>query len=94
MNKRQLEMIADLRRKSYTLETLAQKYEVSQRTVRNDLARINEYLADGKLPPIRLERGGVLAVPEGLKNGPTVNSEPDYYSYKMSKEERWRRLPC
>ena len=67
---------------------LAEKHEVSERTVRNDLRTINELLKEIGIPILKRNRGGVIQVPENMSQIlPHITSQ-DYYSYKLSKEER------
>ncbi len=88
MNKRQLELIEELKCKKHTLQSLAEKYSVSQRTIRNDINKINEWIYEQKKEPLLLQAGGSISVPEGFSN--IVKSDPneDFYTYKLSKEER------
>ncbi|MDD3028323.1 MAG: HTH domain-containing protein [Erysipelotrichaceae bacterium] len=62
MNKRVLEIIKDLLdgEAGMTIASLAEKYEVSQRTIRNDINAINEILGENNLLELSLEAGGKI----------------------------------
>ncbi|MDO4617774.1 MAG: BglG family transcription antiterminator [Lachnospiraceae bacterium] len=90
MNKRQLDIIDELKYRTHTLETLAEKYEVSQRTIRNDINKINDWLYEQKSEPLQLQSGGRIAVPGDYSDSAVFEVEDDYYNYKLSKEERRR----
>lgn len=91
MNKRIisiLQSLADIE-KEYTIKTLAQEHAVSERTIRNDLNSISDLLRDNGLEELTLKPGGLvqrsLDYPEIL---PLVMEGQDFYSYKLSAEER------
>lgn len=68
---------------------LAQKYHVTQRTLRNDIAEINDFLSSIHVPEILYE-GGHLKVPAGIDSR-VVQQElyaMDFYLYKLSPVER------
>ena len=71
-----------------SLTELAEEFQISQRTVRNDLNAINDLLTEQTLANIRLGKGGKILrqkdFPEILKS----LDEKDFYDYKLSKEER------
>lgn len=89
MNKRIVEMILMLSESkgSVSLEQLAERFEVSQRTVRNDINEISSLLKKKGLRELHM-RKGVITVQEDF-GGILPELDPtDYYSYKLSKEER------
>ncbi|MDO4649980.1 MAG: PTS sugar transporter subunit IIA [Eubacteriales bacterium] len=88
MNKRQKDIVDDLKQKKYTLDSFAKKYSVSQRTIRNDLNKINDWLYEQDADPLELQSGGVIYVPDSFRQAGTLGNGEDYYSYKLSKEER------
>lgn len=90
MNKRTVGIINDLAVASgeVTLQLLAEKYGVSQRTIRNDISTINDLLEDTGMEKIDLKRGGVLKLPDEFDNILPEITTDDFYSYKLSKEER------
>ena len=70
-----------------SLEQLAERFEVSQRTVRNDINEISSLLKKKGLRELHM-RKGVITVQEDF-GGILPELDPtDYYSYKLSKEER------
>ena len=89
MNKRTVSMIHELcDSKENSLEKLAEKFQVSQRTIRNDLNLINDLLKENSLGAVELMKGGVIRVPEGFEKIQNILSGDDFYEYKLSKEER------
>ena len=56
MNKRRVSIINELNKieKNISLSDLAEQFEVSQRTIRNDLSVINEILRENQLPELEL----------------------------------------
>lgn len=90
MNKRIVSMIRKLSNteQEISLTELAEEFQISQRTVRNDLNAINDLLTEQTLANIRLGKGGKILrqkdFPEILKS----LDEKDFYDYKLSKEER------
>ncbi len=90
MNKRQLEIINDLKKKQYTLDSLAEKHNISKRTIRNDLNKINDLLQENHFEPIILLAGGVIEPPESFEEFSGEEQADDLYNYKLSKEERKR----
>lgn len=90
MNKRVLEIIKDLLDEGtgMTIACLADKYEVSQRTIRNDINAINEILRENKLLELSLEAGGKIVRGTDFENINYFLSEQDLYAYKLSRDER------
>lgn len=90
MNKRIVSIIQELseREKYVNISDLAEKYEVSERTVRNDLNTINDILRKHKLDIIKLEKGGQVIRRDGFSDVLAYVDEKDFYAYKLSKEER------
>ncbi len=90
MNKRMLAIIGDLvnSNQNLSIAMLAEKYEVSQRTIRNDLNAVNEVLREHELPALELKSGGVISKSSRFAEILPCIGANDYYSYKLSKEER------
>lgn len=90
MNKRMISIIADLSEieKTISIDDLAQKYNVSQRTIRNDLTAINDILSENDLDEIELIAGGKIQRKDSFAHIQYFLTEQDLYSYKLSKEER------
>ena len=92
MNNRMLAIVRELSgpRTSFTIDGLAERHQVSSRTIRNDLDAINESLEEHGLPPVTLARGGLIQVPESFSELLAEIDPGDYYQYKLSPEERKR----
>lgn len=90
MNQRIISIIKDLCeiQKNITIDDLSQKYNVSQRTIRNDLISINNILRDNELDEMELIAGGQIQRKDNFTNINYFLTEQDLYSYKLSKEER------
>lgn len=90
MNKRIVSIIRELseREKYVNISDLAEKFQVSERTVRNDLNTINDILRKHKLDIVKLEKGGQVIRRDGFSDVLAYVDEKDFYTYKLSKEER------
>ena len=90
MNKRIVSIIQELNQleKCINIADLAKKFEVSERTVRNDLNAINDILKKHKLNIVTLEKGGRIIRGENIPDVLAYVDEKDFYTYKLSKEER------
>lgn len=90
MNKRMVSIIQQLSNleKKICIADLAAKYEVSQRTVRNDINAINDILKDHKLIELKLEKGGKIIRDSGFHEILQYIDDKDFYDYKLLKEER------
>lgn len=90
MNKRTVAIIDDLAKSSQkvSIAVLAEKYDVSQRTIRNDINAINEVLSENEIGFILLESGGVLVKPDRFDEILPMVGMGDFYSYKLSRDER------
>lgn len=90
MNKRITEIVSELaeRPEGNTLASLAEAHGVSQRTIRNDLNSINDFLVEQDIPTLDLGPGGAVIVREGFDRAPVALSRQDPAAYHLSKEER------
>lgn len=90
MNKRILAIIDDLIKGEdiLSISALAEKYEVSQRTIRNDIKAVNDVLLGHKLTALEIRSGGMIHKAEDFEEIRSYTGMDDYYSYKLSKEER------
>ena len=90
MNKRIVSMIRKLSNteQEISLTELAEEFQISQRTVRNDLNVINDLLTEQTLANIRLGKGGRILRQEDFPEILKSLDEKDFYDYKLSKEER------
>ena len=93
MNKRTVEEIFFLNRidQEITIKQMADRFEVSTRTIRNDLKEINELLESNGLSETSMKSGGRIVREKDFPNLlPLVSENEDFYSYKLSREERIR----
>ena len=92
MNKRIISIIYELCRPQaeITISRLAEKYKVSPRTVRNDLNAISSLLEENRLNGLHLKSGGVVCREDDFEKILPFLSDRDFYTYKLSKEERVR----
>lgn len=92
MNKRRVSIIDELDKTApdVTISSLAKKFQVSQRTIRNDLNAINDLLSENQLKPTEIRSGGRIFCGEDFEKLLLLVSEEDFYAYKLSKEERIR----
>lgn len=89
MNKRTVSIIHELcDLEENTIAGLAEKFQVSQRTIRNDLNLISDLFRENEMPDLELKKGGLIQIPGGFAQIHTLLSEEDFYEYKLSKEER------
>lgn len=92
MNKRIISIIYELCRPQaeITISRLAEKYKVSPRTVRNDLNAISSLLQENRLNGLHLKSGGLVCREDDFEKILPFLSDRDFYTYKLSKEERVR----
>lgn len=90
MNKRIVSIIQELDHldKKTGIADLAEKYEVSQRTIRNDINAINDTLKEHGLMELKLEKGGQIVRDGSFHEILRYVDDRDFYDYKLSKEER------
>lgn len=92
MNKRLVSIIYELSNleKVISIDYLAKLFKVSSRTIRNDLNTINDILKEHDQPLIELKNGGKIIRSQSFSSILELISAGDYYSYKLSKDERKR----
>lgn len=92
MNKRLVSIIYELNNleKIITINDLSKQFNVSSRTIRNDLNAINDILQENNYPLLELKSGGQVNRNQSFSEILSLISDGDYYSYKLSKEERKR----
>lgn len=90
MNQRMTAIIHILKDSSEILRItdLAERFQVSQRTIRNDLNEINTLLKQNHLPKLTLQRSGQIICPDTFDQILPFVLTGDFYIYKLSKEER------
>lgn len=76
--------------KNYSLRLIMEKYKISDKTARKDLAEINVFLKSNNIPEILLSPDGYLTPGFGKEFGliGRVLQSMDIYQYKLSPEER------
>lgn len=96
MNKRNRDLLIYLSNQvdMCTITDLSEVFNVSERTIRNDLVCINEFLKEHKLSLLELKNNGKISIAEDLKNIRQFQIEKDLYTYKLSKEERIHCMCC
>lgn len=96
MNKRNRDMLLYLsnHEETCTLSGLAELFRVSERSIRNDLVCINEFLQERGLTPLVLKNSGQIKVGDDLRNIHKLHIEKDVYTYKLSREERIHCMCC
>ena len=69
MNKRSREMLLLFaeQQKNWTISKLAKRFKVSERTIRNDISDINDYLKQQKIAQIRFGSSGRLMIENDMK---------------------------
>lgn len=75
---------------SLTIEDLAASFSVSTRSIRNDLAAINDALKENDLDGLLLKSGGLIELPPDFDKLAGIVTGEDLYSYKLSQQERVR----
>lgn len=85
-----MSIILDINRedKNLTIEKLAKRCEVSQRTIRNDINAINDFLEEHGISSLRLKSGGVIEKGSDFSKIVEHINGSDFYTYKLSQDER------
>lgn len=92
MNQRSTKIVQLLSKENdeITISGFAEYFQVSQKTIRNDMKEINEILEKNKRGMIDIKSGGIVSVPDDFKDSLSLLLEGNFYNYKLSKEERKR----
>lgn len=90
MNQRSTEIVQLLSKEKdeITVSGFAEYFQVSQKTIRNDLKEINTILGQNQREEVVINSGGRINPPENFKESLSLLLEGDFYSYKLSREER------
>ncbi|WP_455542754.1 BglG family transcription antiterminator, partial [Intestinibacter sp.] len=89
MKKRTREILVEIiKSKEITISQLAESFGVSERTIRNDLNNINNFLEENDLSAVSIGSGKKIQHEEDIKQAINLVTDKDFYSYKLSKEER------
>ena len=71
-----------------SISYLSEQFQVSQRTIRNDLKEINDLLQQNNLPKLSVNRSGGIITEDGFDQILPSIAAGDFYDYKLSPEER------
>lgn len=90
MNKRTKDIVGELLKadQPITITDLAVRFKVSERTIRNDLNSINDWLGENGLSLMTLGGSGRIHYQPEIEEVQKFVLENDFYTYKLSKEER------
>ena len=93
MKKRDVEILTIIlqnRNREGLFERLTQKYHVTERTLRNDLHSINDYLRSLEMPAVQICSDGTLEFDGEIDEQLILKqlSNIDSYTYRMQKNER------
>lgn len=82
MNSRITEMIflLDKSNAEWSLNNLAIKLSVSERTIRNDLNEVNHLLKQNGMSQIKLKSGGILELPNSFSDSVPLLVADDFYN--------------
>lgn len=93
INRRQNKILNEIVDEQYKVVlAYAKAFDVSEQTIRNDIKEINDFLKPRKQPVIQIDDGGRIFTEQFQKIEENViaalATESNYYSYKLSQEER------
>lgn len=90
MNKRDSDILNDIisRGGDGGIPFFAEKYHVTERTIRNDLKSINDVLRVNQLPPLTIRSNGGISYYGDKRSILNLIKNNDFYAYKLSKAER------
>lgn len=93
MNKRSREMLSELIRKNELKQAVSMSefetyFNVSNRTIRNDIKLISEYLTDHGLRPVELGKQGMIITGDDIRKARELLMEEGFYSFRLSQEDR------
>ena len=90
MNKRSREILLGLMdlEKTFRISELAEKFQVSERTIRNDINDVNDFLEQHELSLVKLGSNGTLLVEDDIELAAGLFNQNDFYTYRLSKGER------
>ena len=85
-----LQTLIDNKTEQYSLSGLASSFQVTQKTMRNDLAEINDFLDEIGFSQITLDHDGILKMEDDFDARVIGKKlcEMDIYQYRLSPEER------
>lgn len=95
MKRRIINLINDLSNPAvYTLHDLAISYNVTVRTIRNDIKTINDFLIHYGFEPITIEKSGTIRTSRGFSSCRKYLQIDDLYEYKLNQKERVIIVSC
>lgn len=76
--------------RSFSIPLLAKEFDVSIKTIRNDIKEINELLNSHQIPEISIDENNHILYNEKVKASKIQEAleQLDFYSYRLSSEER------
>lgn len=85
-----LQILINKKTETYSLSSLAKSFHVTQKTMRNDLSEINDFLEEIGLSQISLDHDGILKMEPNfdIRFIERKLREMDIYQYRLSPEER------
>ncbi len=88
MNKRSSEILILLTTKNNLRmsESWQRRFQVSERTIRNDINSINDYLELQNLSSIQFGSNGLLLVEDDIEEVMTLEADNDLYSYRYQRK--------
>ena len=89
MNRRSMDIVRELLGvgDDATLATLAERFDVSERTIRNDIASINSFLEGSGLGLINYGPGGSIVLPDDFVELRDRLPEGGLSAYRLSRDE-------
>lgn len=72
----------------FLIQELAEKYGVSERTIRNDINSINQFLESNSFAIIETDKQGFCSCNVEMSRMRELLKKNNFYDYKLSKEER------
>ena len=97
MNQRSTKIVQLLSKEKdeITVSGFAEYFQVSQKTIRNDMKEINEILEKNKRGIIDIKSGGIVSIPADFTSYPKKN-EKKLHQRSLSIRQiilRWHQLP-
>lgn len=90
MNQRSIELVQLLAKEKdeVAVSGLAEYFQVSQKTIRNDIREINDLLRENQKEEVVIAPGGKISLPKDFDASLPALTGGDFYTYRLSKEER------
>ncbi len=93
MNKRSREILSLLIKKKELnqdacMAELEESFKVSNRTIRNDIKQISEYLRDHDLNPLELGKQGRILMKKDIRDAREFMMGEGFYSFRLTQEDR------